>query len=107
MFRKIFWNSFFFLYLISIDEGKQLFDQHCNICHRNGSNIILPEKNLIEASLLTNGMNSLDSMIYQITNGKNGMPAFGGRVTEKEIEQIAKYVLRESKENFIDFSVKK
>jgi mono/diheme cytochrome c family protein len=29
-------------------------------------------------------------------NGKNGMPAFGGRLNEKDIEKITEYILRES-----------
>ena len=43
-------------------------------------------------------MANLDAIIYQILNGKNGMPAFGGRLNDPEIEQIAKYVLKQSTE---------
>ena len=39
-------------------------------------------------------MNNLDSIIYQILNGKNGMPAFGGRLNEQQIEQIAEYMFK-------------
>ena len=41
-------------------------------------------------------MNNIDSIMYQIINGKNGMPAFGGRLKDLEIEEIAQYVLKES-----------
>ena len=34
----------------------------------------------------------------KILNGKNGMPAFGGRLNEQQIEQIAEYVLKQSTE---------
>jgi cytochrome c6 len=47
-----------------------------------------------------NGMNSISTITYQIMNGKNGMPAFGGRLTEVEIDEIAKYVLEASEKNF-------
>lgn len=65
-----------------------------------GNNIILPEKNLKKESLETNGMNSLNAIVYQVINGKNGMPAFGGRLEETEIEEIANYILEESLQNF-------
>ena len=45
-------------------------------------------------------MNSKDAISYQIINGKNGMPAFGGRLKESEIEKIASYVLEQAANNF-------
>ena len=56
---------------------------------------IKPEKNLRKKSLETNGMDNIEAIIYQVTNGKNGMPAFGGRLSEQEIEKVARYVLDE------------
>ena len=41
-------------------------------------------------------MNTLSAISYQVLNGKNGMPAFGGRLNEKEIEEVANYVLEKS-----------
>jgi cytochrome c6 len=37
--------------------------------------------------------------MYQVTNGKNGMPAFGGRLKETEIESVAMYILKEFGKN--------
>jgi mono/diheme cytochrome c family protein len=31
-------------------------------------------------------MNTISAISYQVINGKNGMPAFGGRLTEKELK---------------------
>jgi len=76
-----------------LDKGKELFEVNCNVCHIRGKNIIIPEKNLQKATLEMNGIWSKDAIIYQITNGKNGMPAFGGRLTKDEISEIASYVL--------------
>jgi cytochrome c6 len=45
-------------------------------------------------------MYNQDAIVYQILNGKNGMPAFGGRLNESEIEEIANYVLFASEKNF-------
>ncbi len=71
-----------------------------HVCHKEGTNVIIPEKNLKKETLERNGMNTLEAIIYQITNGKNGMPAFGGRLKQEEIENIASYVLDESYNNF-------
>ena len=82
--------------------GKQLFQQNCIVCHLGGNNVIIPEKNLKKNSLEENGMNTLNAISYQILNGKNGMPAFAGRLTEIEIESIAKYVLEDSTKEFFN-----
>jgi cytochrome c6 len=76
--------------------GEQLFQNNCSICHLNGNNIIIPEKNFKEETLIANGMNNKNSISYLILNGKNGMPAFGGRLTENEIEAISTYLLNEN-----------
>ena len=41
-------------------------------------------------------MYNLEAIIYQITNGKNSMPAFGGRLTDIQIQTIAEYVLEKA-----------
>ena len=58
------------------------------------------EKNIKGKTLEANVMNSVSAISYQILNGKNGMPAFGGRLKESEIQEIAKYVLIQSANNF-------
>jgi cytochrome c6 len=94
----------FFPFLISkdLELGKEIFFSNCNVCHINGKNLIIPEKNLEKETLEINGMNSIDSIIYQVINGKNGMPAFGGRLKENEIEAVSNYVIEESLKNFKD-----
>jgi cytochrome c6 len=79
---------------IDLEKGRQLFSTHCIVCHKNGGNVIIPEKNLSQDALEANGMKTVESISYQIHNGKNGMPAFGGRLKEEEIECIANYVLK-------------
>lgn len=107
---KLLRNCFFFLVnlvssisevqAVALDQGEQLFLKHCNVCHVGGRNVIIPEKNLRKRTLEVNGMNTVEAIRYQITNGKNGMPAFGGRLEEKEIEKIAIYVLDQSNKTF-------
>nr|AIM52732.1 cytochrome c6 [Ochromonas sp. CCMP1393]AIM52812.1 cytochrome c6 [Ochromonas sp. CCMP1393] len=77
----------------NLEIGKKLFTSNCNVCHIGGKNLIIPEKSLKKEILEANGMNNLNAIIYQVINGKNGMPAFGGRLEEYEIEEIANYVL--------------
>lgn len=103
--KGFFFLFFFFFFPFSInandfDIGKKLFLSHCAVCHLNGTNIIIPEKNLKKETLEMNGMNNLDAIIYQIINGKNGMPAFGGRLSEKQIRDISNYVLHQSITDF-------
>jgi cytochrome c6 len=84
----------------TFEIGSELFKKNCIVCHLGGNNIIIPEKNLKTESLNENGMNNINAISYQILNGKNGMPAFSGRLKENEIEEIAKYVLDQSSKNF-------
>ena len=84
----------------TLKNGNELFLNNCMVCHLNGNNIIIPEKNLKQDSLDENGMNTINAISYQILNGKNGMPAFGGRLNESEIEAIATYVLQQAANNF-------
>ena len=85
---------------INIESGEKLFIQNCSVCHLGGSNIIIAEKNLKKETLKENGMYNTDSISYQIINGKNGMPAFGGRLNSVEIMNIANYDLEKSENNF-------
>lgn len=103
----LFLFSFFWIFFngkkteaIDFEKGKELFLENCTVCHIGGRNLIIPEKNLKKNALEANGMNSLNAIIYQISNGKNGMPAFGGRLQEDEIEIVASYVLKQSLSNF-------
>lgn len=100
--EKLFFLLFFFLFPLQcfsknfdkdFEKGKQAFFQNCLSCHQDGKNLIIPEKNLKKETLERNGMNTVSSIVYQIRNGKNGMPAFGERLNELEIETIAFYVL--------------
>jgi len=75
-------------------EGEALFFSMCNACHVNGTNSILPEKDLKRATLVLNGLNSMEALSYLITNGKNGMPAFGDRLNAAQIDQIANFLLQ-------------
>ena len=84
----------------NLEKGEKIFQLNCSVCHENGNNIIIAEKNLKKENLEANGMNSITSITYQVTNGKNGMPAFGGRLIESDIEEVANYILYQAERNF-------
>ena len=84
----------------NLDKGESIFLNNCAVCHNGGNNIIIPEKNLKKETLEANGMGTKSAIEYQVLNGKNGMPAFGGRLKETDIEAVATYVLDESARDF-------
>ena len=84
----------------SFEKGEKIFLNNCAVCHTGGNNIIIPEKNLKKETLEANGMDTKSAIAYQVLNGKNGMPAFGGRLKETEIEAVAIYVIEESAKDF-------
>nr|7Y7A_G7 Chain G7, Cytochrome c6 [Porphyridium purpureum]7Y7A_Go Chain Go, Cytochrome c6 [Porphyridium purpureum] len=79
-----------------IEHGEQIFTANCSACHAGGNNVIMPEKTLKKDALEANGMNSVSAITNQVTNGKNAMPAFGGRLADNDIEDVANYVLAQS-----------
>jgi len=84
------------------DQGEKIFNANCAACHAGGQNVIMPEKTLekeaLEAYLA--GGRSEASVRTQVTNGKNAMPAFGGRLSDLDIENVAAYVIKTSDEGW-------
>lgn len=95
-------NSLFTLPSLAadIENGEKIFTANCSACHAGGNNVIMPDKTLKKEALEEYGMNSIDAITYQVTNGKNAMPAFGGRLGDSEIEDVANYVLAQSKKGW-------
>jgi cytochrome c6 len=81
---------------IDLANGENIFNINCAACHVGGNNVIMPEKTLKKEALEKNNMNTIDAITYQVTNGKNAMPAFGGRLDNDEIENVANFVLNQS-----------
>nr|YP_010337094.1 cytochrome c553 [Pseudoerythrocladia kornmannii]QUE28358.1 PetJ [Pseudoerythrocladia kornmannii]UNJ16679.1 cytochrome c553 [Pseudoerythrocladia kornmannii] len=79
-----------------IEHGAQVFSANCSACHAGGNNVIMPEKTIKSDALEANEMNSVTAITTQVTNGKNAMPAFGGRLAPNDIEDVANYVLSQS-----------
>mmetsp|Transcript_354 Transcript_354/g.219 ORF Transcript_354/g.219 Transcript_354/m.219 type:complete len:131 (-) Transcript_354:171-563(-) len=81
-----------------VEAGETIFNANCAACHAGGQNVIMPEKTLEKEALdkyLAGGRNSA-AIVTQVTNGKNAMPAFGGRLDDADIENVAAYVMAAS-----------
>jgi cytochrome c6 len=76
-----------------LGNGAKVFAANCASCHVGGGNVVNRSKTLSQADLTKYGMNSLDKVIVQVTNGKPPMPSFKSRLTADQIEDVASYVL--------------
>ena len=79
--------------------GESVFSGNCAACHAGGQNVIMPEKTLQQEALeeyLAGGAN-VKAVVMQVTNGKNAMPAFGGRLSDEDIENVSTYVINTAK----------
>ncbi|CAL8412522.1 unnamed protein product [Dictyota dichotoma] len=93
-------SNIFSSYAVDIQHGESLFTANCSACHSGGNNVIMPEKTLRKGALSDNQMNNKDAIGYQVTNGKNAMPAFGGRLSDVDIEDVANFVLSQSEKDW-------
>ena len=84
----------------TINNSAQLFETNCAGCHPHGGNIIRRGKNLKTRALHRNKLDSLEAIASLVTNGKNNMPAYQDRLTKKEIQDVAAYVLKQAEEGW-------
>ncbi|CAE7034895.1 petJ [Symbiodinium natans] len=80
--------------LLEKASGEQVFNANCAACHAGGQNVIMPDLTLEKEDLnqYLKGGNSINNIKTQVTNGKNAMPAFGGRLSDDDIDNVAEYV---------------
>ncbi len=81
-------------------KGAQIFSANCAACHAGGKNVVNAAKTLQKADLDKNGINNLAAIVTQVTKGKNAMPAFGGRIADADIENVAAYVLSQAEKGW-------
>ena len=77
-------------------SGAGVFNANCAACHAGGNNVINAAKTLKIDALKANDKYSIEAIKYQVTNGYGAMPAFGGRLTDEQIEDVATYVLSQA-----------
>ncbi len=76
-------------------DGKALFEKHCSVCHKDGGNIINPQKTLKSSDLKTSGKDSVDAIVGVMRNPGPGMQKFDEKtLSDDEAKAIAEYVLK-------------
>lgn len=62
----------------------------------------MPEKTLEKEALeqYLAGGRTESAVIKQVTSGKNAMPAFGGRLSDEDIANVAAYVIKSSSDGW-------
>lgn len=83
-------------YADDLANGAKVFSANCAACHVGGGNLINAAKTLKQTDLEKYDMASLKAIKTQVTKGKNAMPAFSGRLSGTQIEDVAAYVLDQS-----------
>ncbi len=75
--------------------GKELFKEHCAMCHHNGGNSLKPEKTLHKKVREKNGIKSAEDIIKIMRDPGPGMSAFDEKeIPEKDAKEIAEYILK-------------
>ncbi|TVU52173.1 MAG: cytochrome C6 [Arthrospira sp. PLM2.Bin9] len=87
--------------------GASVFSANCAACHMGGRNVIVANKTLSKSDLakylkgFDEGPESaVSAVLYQVMNGKNAMPAFNGRLSPKQIEDVAAYVVDQAEKGW-------
>jgi len=85
-------------------NGAKIFNANCSSCHIGGGNILISQKTLTKEALsmyLENyDQDSIQSIIYQVQNGKNAMPAFKGKLNSQEILEVATYIVQQAEKGW-------
>ena len=78
------------------NAGAAVFSANCAACHSGGLNAVNAEKTLQKSALEKYGKDTSEAIITQVTKGNGAMPAFGGRLADADIENVAAYVLSQA-----------
>ncbi len=81
-------------------SGAKIFSANCTACHMGGRNVVMADKTLKQDALEKYGMNSLEAITAQVTNGKGAMPSFKSRLNPAQIEDVASYVLEQAEKGW-------
>lgn len=86
----------------NLENGKKVFlaQANCTQCHRGGLNTVIANKHLGQDALEKYNMDSIEAIAQQVRNGKNAMPAYGRRLTDEQIRDVAAYVLDQAEKGW-------
>lgn len=79
-----------------LQNGANVFQVSCAMCHQGGQNMIVADKTLEKAALEKYGKNSVAAIVAQVKAGMNIMPAFKEKLTDSQIEDVAAYILEQA-----------
>ena len=80
---------------IAANDGKELFEERCAMCHGHDGRATNEMGRKIGAKDLASKESqalSVKQIQEQISKGKNRMPGYEGVLTDEEIKTLAKYV---------------
>eukprot|EP00281_Chroomonas_sp_CCMP1168_P026868 CAMPEP_0206236614 /NCGR_PEP_ID=MMETSP0047_2-20121206/13813_1 /ASSEMBLY_ACC=CAM_ASM_000192 /TAXON_ID=195065 /ORGANISM="Chroomonas mesostigmatica_cf, Strain CCMP1168" /LENGTH=146 /DNA_ID=CAMNT_0053660969 /DNA_START=14 /DNA_END=454 /DNA_ORIENTATION=- len=84
------------------DAGEKVFTANCAACHAGGQNSVVPDHTLQKDAIekfLAGGFKE-SAVVTQVTNGKGAMPAFGGRLSDDDIANVATYVITQAEDGW-------
>jgi len=78
----------------------RFFSANCAACHIGGGNVVNGQRTLrqddLKAYLANYNDGHEDAIANQVINGKNAMPAFGGKLNSDDIADVASYIESQS-----------
>jgi cytochrome c6 len=75
--------------------GEHLFKNNCAVCHRDGGNVINPEKTLHKEDLDEFGVKTPEDIVNIMRNPGPGMRKFSEMdISNEDAKKIAEYVLK-------------
>jgi cytochrome c6 len=75
--------------------GKELFKDHCAVCHPEGGNIVNAKKTLLKADREANGIKKAADVVKLMRDPGPGMSKFDKEaIPDKDARKIAEYVLK-------------
>ena len=88
-------------YTGDVAAGEKVFEKNCATCHAGGQNAIVSSQTLKQEALEQYLFNyrlehNVEAIEYQVANGRGAMPAFQGRIRDKDIADVAAYVKEQS-----------
>lgn len=83
-----------------VAAGQNIFAANCAACHIGGGNVVNAAKTLKQTDLEANGKDTLEAVVAQVTNGNGAMPAFSGKLSAEDIENVASYVLDQAQKGW-------
>jgi cytochrome c6 len=85
-------------------NGAKVFAANCVRCHAGGGNVVAPHRSLTLNALesyLDNFTSDREYAVrYQVTYGSGAMFPFGSKLSEKEIADVAAYVVEQAEKGW-------